>query len=742
MTCREPLEATTTIREIAAALGISRQGAVKRAAAGGWTYTEVKGRGGRQRRYPINQLPAEIREALATQRAAAAVSERMREWEQGPEGRALQEAAAYAREQREAEEAKRAARRARKESGMAQFAALPADHPKRQRAKARESALLALWDFQRQRHLTLGAALELFSAGANAGDIYLPEGVWEWMPHYQGRRALTAATLKRWHLAYRNEGIHALVDGYGARKGRFKVLDIPGLDRVVIGLMLEQPHITPKKVKAYVAAKHPEMDQLSVTSYRRFMDHWREQNAQAYTYATNPDQWKNHYMAAVGSHHERIERLNQVWELDSTPGDWLLADGRHSVIGVIDLYSRRLKLLVSKTSTALAVCQVFRRATLDWGICEIARTDNGKDYVSRQFTSALRDLEVEQELCVPFASEQKGTVERAFRTMSHGILDLLPGFIGHNVAERKVIEARKSFAQRVMTPGETVQVEMTSEELQQLLDQWCEIYHHTAHSGLAERSPFEVANAWAQPVRRIQDERALDLLLAEIAGTRTIRKKGIALDNHYYDAPELFEYVGQEAVIKRDEADIGRVYVYVEGEFVAVAECAELLGISRKERAAAARAAQRRFMAAQQQEYRQFKKGVDKNIGRVVLDHQLEQIHNIETLHRPSIDHTPEGLRQAGRAAGRELPPIAETTPQQDDARAQLAAEMAAAAPVAEVDTPKRRYERWLRLDRRAQGGERLPEGEATFYRSYPGTEEYRSMKGFYDDFDLGAEHP
>ncbi|WP_337133540.1 Mu transposase C-terminal domain-containing protein, partial [Staphylococcus aureus] len=207
-------------------------------------------------------------------------------------------------------------------------------------------------------------------------------------------------------------------------------------------------------------------------------------------------------------------------------------------------------------------------------------------------------------------------------------------------------------------------------------------------------------------------------------------------------APELFEYVGQQAVIKRDEADIGRVFVYVEGEFVAVAECAELLGISRKERAAAARAAQKRFIASQQSEYRQFKKGVDRNIGRVVLDHQLEQIENIETLHRPSIDYSPEGLRQAGRAASRELPPMPEPpTPEQTDARAQLVAEMASEpAPVAEVDTPRRRFDRWLRLDRRAQDGERLPEAEAAFHRSYPASDEYRSRQSFYTDFDLGAQ--
>lgn len=693
--------------------------------------------------YALGVLPKETQKALNRRAAIEAAQARLDSAaeELAPAMTPDESAQAYARGLREAEEEKNHQRRADKQAGMKQFAALPSDSPKRLRAKARETVILSMWDFRRRGDLTMRAAMVEFAELASAGDTSLPESVWQWMPEVKGHRTITYPTLRRWHYDYREHGIWGLVDGYGARKAQFKVRLIEGLEPIVIGLMLEQPHITPKKVKRYIQAEKPALDQVSIKGYERFMKWWKAENAQAYTYATNPDAWKNNYMAAVGSHHERIERLNQVWELDSTPGDWLLADGRHSVIGAIDLYSRRKKLYVSKTSTAKAVCQVFRRAALDWGICEIARTDNGNDYVSQQFTSVLRDLEVEQELCLPFASEQKGTIERAFRTMSHGILDMLPGFIGHNVAERKVIEARKSFAQRIMTQGETVEVEMTSDELQRILDQWCSIYHHTQHSGLDGKTPFEVANAWTAPVSRINDERALDLLLAEIGGTRVIGKKGIRFEGNAYDAPELFEHVGQSAVLKRDEADIGRLYVYVDGEFIAIAECAELLGISRKERAAASTAAQKRFRAAQDKELREHRKLIKRNAAQVVLEHQLEQIQNIESLHRPSIDHTPEGLRQAQRAGQRELPPMPEpATPAQSDARQQLAAEMSGAAPVTEVDTPKRRYQRWLRLDRRVHAGEQLEAIDQRFHKSYTATDEYRSMTSVYDDLGLSAQ--
>ncbi len=41
---------------------------------------------------------------------------------------------------------------------------------------------------------------------------------------------------------------------------------------------------------------------------------------------------------------------SSIVSFDSTPADVMLKDGRHSIIGVIDLYSRRVKLHVSKTS--------------------------------------------------------------------------------------------------------------------------------------------------------------------------------------------------------------------------------------------------------------------------------------------------------------------------------------------------------------------------------------------------------
>ncbi|MEX0732879.1 MAG: DDE-type integrase/transposase/recombinase [Aquisalimonadaceae bacterium] len=677
--------------------------------------------------YALASLPAEVQQHLRDQAATVAAQ-------------AVFDAP-HATAQPQAEQAALdAKRRQQKEEGLRAWAALPKDTPKAQRAKARHIVLQAMWHHRRSQGGPERMADAVFTQKANAGEITLPAWVWDWMPHRAGARALTEATLRRWHYAYLREGIYGLVDGYGTRAGQSKVETTEPLRRLVIGTMLRYPHITPRKMQAWVEASQPELDIASEKAYERFMRRWREENAQTWTYLTNPDGWKSAYMAAVGSHHERITHLNQVWEMDSTPGDVMLTDGRHAVVGVIDLYSRRKKLFVSKTSTAAAICQVFRRAALDWGVPECVRTDNGSDYISNRFSDVLADLEIEHELCIPFASEQKGTIERALQTMSHGIVDLLPGFIGHSVADRKVIEARKSFASRIMDPEGVVDVALSSEEFQQVLDDYVEhVYSHDPHNGLDGQTPFQVATAWAEPVRRIRDERALDMLLADVGGTRTITKKGIRFENHLYDAPALFEYVGEEAVVKRDEQDIGRLAVYVGGTFVAIAECAELLGISRKERAAAARHAQREFLKGQSAEYRGYRNAVSKNIGTVVLEHRKSQTENLVALPHTGLDYTTDGLTEAGRAAHADLPTAPSTTDTQTTAereafKAQFAAELT--APVVDAETPPRRYQRWLRLDRRVQVGEPVSETEARWHARYPASDEYRSMAAFYADFN------
>lgn len=727
----------------------SRKGWEARVQREGWPYEEERSRGrnGRTRRYTITGALAEqIINAQQRKVEAAQHKARLRELEQ-EHAREMAESGMSLGEQ-EAEKLRREeqARIDRIMDGRKKFAALPKDSDKRKRAKAREWLVIGCIQYGQERGLGVKAARSAYAQEVNQGTIPLPESVRPWIPQYDGQRRLTFDSMQRWTDDYRKFGIWGLTDGYGHRAGDFKVVRNKELYRLVLGAMVKAPQIRAERIIEFLEAEHPHLSKVvSARRLHEFMKWWKAENAQLWTFITNPDKWKNIYMAAAGSVFERIDRLNQLWELDSTPGDWLLKDGRHSVVGAIDLYSRRLKFFVSKTSTAAAVKQLLRRCMLNWGVPEAVRTDNGADYVSEAVDSLLRDLQIMHEVCIPFASEEKGTIERAMRTMSHGLLELLPGFIGHNVAERKAIEARKAFADRVMKRGEVVEVEMTSDELQAKLDEWTEfVYHRNPHGGLNGKTPWEMVNAWREPIRTISDANALDELLAEMGGTRTIGKKGIRFDNRFFIDPTgmMYRYVGKEVTIRIDEHDIGNLAVYLDGAFLCWATDPDVSGIERKEVTGAIKHSQKSFMAEKAQEFKEFTRSLrGKNIVQTVIDYRKAQAENIVDLPKRSEQHTTPALEQAGIAAatrkGSKPDRLSEVSAEQ---RAELAREMAAEhiAPVVDLrDTAQQRYARAYELEQRLERSELVQASERRWLEGYKQTPEYGAMKDFFEDFGL-----
>src|SRR5690625_7665682 len=152
----------------------------------------------------------------------------------------------------------------------------------------------------------------------------------------------------------------------------------------------------------------------------------------------------------------------------------MLTDGRHAILGMSDVYSRRTKLHVVRTSTSAGIISLLRRAISSYGMPETVATDQGKDYVSKAMKRVLPSLGIEHLEMPPFSPDKKPFIERFFRTFSHDLVEILPGFIGHNVAERQDIEARRSFAERMMKKGETVEIELDVEAFQELCDRWCD----------------------------------------------------------------------------------------------------------------------------------------------------------------------------------------------------------------------------------------------------------------------------
>jgi len=603
--------------------------------------------------------------------------------------------------------------------------------------------LLGQWEqFNKSAELPVMASLHQFAVHYNEGTIEVAAEVRELIPDLSG------ASLHRWRMAVKREGVAQLAGRYGNRKGESIIDTQPALAEIAISMMVSHPHACSAHILQALRARFRTDESIKLPSPRalqRWMNNWKKDNKQVHTAITNPDAFKNKFMAAFGSQSADIDRINQRWELDSTPGDVMLTDGRHAVIGVIDVCSRRARLLVSKTSKATAIATLLRHTLLDWGVPEVAKTDNGSDYTSHHITRVFRDLNVEQELCPPFQPWHKPHIERFFGTFSHGLLELLPGFIGHDVAERKAIEARASFADRLLKRGGTLNVSFSSAEFQKFCDDWCDnVYQHAAHDGLKGKTPFEILSGNRDAVRAIDDPRALDILLAEAPannGLRTVQKKGIELDQAWFISPELGAQIGNQVHVRFDPVDLGRIYVFdLEEGFICVAECPERTGMDRRLVASKARAMQ---IADTQEQKRALKASARRvntdDVVREILTDNAEQAGKLTRLPTPAAAHASAGMAAAAAAARSRRAPRAEPVP--DDAMAELQADLAGSRrrKVVAIDDPTVTYRRWLSIDSRIKDGAIVGDEERNWHRSYEGSDEWRSMQEFFKDFGLQA---
>ena len=641
----------------------------------------------------------------------------------------------------------------------------PPEPPSGPRGELRRDAillLLNLWDiFRARRGGSVDTSRHLFVALLGHGRV---EGLPGWAQEALTRRAgqrqgIAVNTLRHWEQKRERGDFAGLSGRYGNRKGS-GVLDTAEGGRVgqrIAAWLVKQPHLTAAHIRDLVRDAFGDtltrgdgavVAVPSKRSFERFIAAWRAEHQEALLKLTDPDGWKSQQRFSGTRMNHWVARPNQLWEIDASPADVLLTDGRYSLYAVIDIYTRRLMISVTKTPQTAAVLALLRRAILAWGVPEILRTDNGSDFISHAFRRALSGLAIHQDITAPFSPEQKGTVERAIGTVQRGLMPLLPGFIGHNVADRQQIEARRAFAQRL---GESADkafcVELTRDELQARIDHWLSArYAHQPHGGLRGQTPFEAVAGWSGPIRRIENERALDLLLAPIVGKdgfRTVTKFGVSVDKAHYIHAALVP--GQRVFCRQDPEDMGRIMVYGEDgrEFICVAECPERLGVDPGQAARAVRDEKARRMNEGTQQLRRDVRSIK---ARDLIDGVLRVAERdsaaLRAFPQPSAAHTTPELEAAQEAlevkAGPVTPESRALTANEVRLHAEVVADLHAERRkrMAPSDDPEMdRFRHAVDLQGAVAAGRPVGQDELAWLVGYQNTPEYRSLWGLYEDF-------
>lgn len=609
------------------------------------------------------------------------------------------------------------------------------------------TVLLSLFDRfrgDRSDRATLAPFVEAFERGL----LDLPDWV-------KARvRRLGVRTLAGW-LADRRAGRdHALAGK--AQAGRLSTFDrSPEAADWLIGALIDQPHHSHEQFASFLAIEFadgvPDEDGLlmprpSARAVGRFLDKWKNDplNRQTLTMLADPDRWKSHFRFAGGDMSAGIVRLNQRWQIDASPADALCLDGRYSIYIVIDLYSRRMMGLVTRTPRTTASLLLIKRACEAWGVPEVIVTDNGSDFTSLHFVDALRRLGVHHVLAPPYTPEKKAFIERGIGTVQRGLMRMLPGFAGHNVGERSKIEKRVAFSQRLgEDEARLFSVALDGAALQQRLEAWLfNVYGRRPHRGLKGETP-ELRALQAPNVDQVKwaDPAAIGMLLMPPptdGPVRVVTKKGVAIGGLDYYCDGLL--VGQRVQVRLDPADYGQAYLYTDTNpwiFLGIGLNPDVAGIDRAEMTGRVRAAQDAMVKAHRAELRQLKRAT--NLPAVVT----RLIGGAPTPMPPPADapahETPDLVEAAIAAAAEGARPRKVEVPvtaEEAERHQAFVTDFQSAREARQIEeTPEEKYARWKKLGEIVEaGGEISAESRAWFDR-YATTPQWRAQRSMEEEF-------
>lgn len=193
-----------------------------------------------------------------------------------------------------------------------------------------------------------------------------------------------------------------------------------------------------------------------------------------------------------------------------------------------------------------------------FGVPQIVKLDNGREFHSRSMKAAAGQLRIELRYMPRAKPHMKGKVERVLGTVARDFCAYLPGRTFRDVRERGDYDSVGRAA-------------YTLPKLIELFTIWAvDIYHNRPHGGLLGRTPLQRWQDLAGMGVRLPPS-ADDLSpLISLVVQRTIRSDGITFLGLRYQSEVLrgvrrrkgFHF-GEEFLVKVDPADIGEILVLV-----------------------------------------------------------------------------------------------------------------------------------------------------------------------------------
>lgn len=489
--------------------------------------------------------------------------------------------------------------------------------------------------------------------------------------------------------------------------------------------ILSQRSVSARNIRKMLAVRFPELSPPSIRAIQRQVAAIREEKRALLASFADPDGYRSKYRVALGRADGDVTSANQVWELDTTKADVITTGGRKMILGLIDRWSRRSAFMVAESESGQAVRRFLGEVMQAWGVMpDAVMTDNGSGYINEAIKSALKYLEIEHRICPPGKPEVKPHIERLFGTFTRDRAELLDGYIGHNVADaqKERARARKETGKALILPT------LTPEELQGILDAWLDgEYHLRVHSSI-RKAPLAKWLSSPTSSRAAPAPDVLRIALSALVGTRRVTKRGIAWKGGRYWSPALAPWMDRDVVVRRDEAELGELYIFSPGgDFIDIAVNHERAGLSEQEHARQARARFDRDMAQAREDVRKKQRAFGYEATRdAMLRAEAEEAGKVVVLAgrtRPESSATAESIADA--LADRPAPAPAPHSP---------ARPVSPPATIIEHPaTPAQKVREADALIARAEAGEPVDPAELRRAQGYRTTSEYRAHRAVMD---------
>lgn len=423
--------------------------------------------------------------------------------------------------------------------------------------------------------------------------------------------SFTEKKLRDWQKAYKKEGARGLIDKRGREKGvcvkltkqqqRFLIRNFRafGAGEINYSQLWEDLHKEEEKVNGFdfMAWKQNKIENLCDRGVvQRFITNYYEKRVLEWTLITKgEDANKSLNQPAMGSRREQFTAKNQCWEIDSTPADVIIFhEGkqiRPDILAIVDCYSGRCVAVLAENSNKLAIIRLLWRAISQFGMPKTIKGDNGRDYLSKQFQNLLDNLKIRYDKAIAYSGDQKGQVERKFRTIQHSYMRLLAGFIGHNTSHRQKIEqqiakkdrkAKDEFGNIAKTQSAKSSELLSWHELNAKLQEAIYLWEIDKKRRKGA-SPVELWNNCLETIIKIDYENFL--VYAGGYESRTVNKEGISFDGRTYQNSYIVnKYRGQKVYVSENIDNMSEVFVFDEtGVLIGVCEDRNISSMSKED---------------------------------------------------------------------------------------------------------------------------------------------------------------